>query len=194
MLNQVPQATQTLAQTQNDILVNFSVIDTAFSVNHVPYNDGSGNQGLHQFVQMPSGTPTIATGASQIGLYANTGAISGAPELFFQRAGLAANSGYAITEGLGASPGWTRLPSGIILKWKTGNSFGGGSSVTINASSIVGPPLSNIFTILITPISTSLYNNVIAISNITFPSFTVTAQNGSSVASSTTFSFLVIGN
>lgn len=127
MLNNVPLSGQTLGNSRAQINGNFAVIDTAFSVNHVPYNDGSGNQGMHQFVQMPAAVPTIATAAGQIGLYARTGVSSGQPELFFQRQSLGANTGYAITEsgtgtfttGAGTSYNylWTRLPSGLVQLW-----------------------------------------------------------------------------
>src|SRR5215475_7361133 len=111
MLNNVPVAGQTLGASRDLINANFVTINTAFSVNHVPYNDGSGLQGLHQFVQMPAGTPVIATAAGQIGLYAKNGSVSGVPELYFQRQGLAADSGYAITESSIPSfiNGWMRL-------------------------------------------------------------------------------------
>lgn len=127
MLNDLPLTGQTLLVTRDPIRNNFSIIDTAFSVNHVQYQDGAGNQGKHAFVQMPSAVPTIATSATEVGLYANADAITGKIAFFFQKQSLAANSGYSFTEyenTLGAtdlpSQGWTRLPAGIIVKWGTG--------------------------------------------------------------------------
>ena len=94
------------------------------------------------------------------------------------------------------NPGWTRLPSGIMLKWRSGIGFGGGSSVTINinATSPTSPPFTSFETILITPIDTSAsYNNVIGLTTISFPNFTVSKFGGPNPGSSVTFSYLVIG-
>ena len=195
-LNNVPVPGQTLGSSRDLVNQNFSVIDTAFTVNHVPYNDGTGNQGFHQFIQLPAGVPTGVTnnGTPQVALYSNTGAISGVPELFFQRNNLGANAGYSITEAGATNPGWTRLPSGILLKWASGIGFGGAASKTTNLNTIgVGPNFATILTILITPISTANFDHVLAISNITFPSFTVSTQNGASAPGTTTFSYFVIG-
>jgi hypothetical protein len=129
-LNNVPVTGQSLASSRDPINANFSTIGTTFSVNHIPYLDGSGNGGWHQFVQFPSGVPVGVTnnGTNQVALYANVGPQSGVPELFFQRNNLGANTGYSITEFLGATDGWTRLPSGIILKWGFMNIGGTGSA------------------------------------------------------------------
>ena len=52
-------------------------------------------------------------------LYANAGTSSTVPELFFQRNNLAANTGYAFTEGINIAPGYTRMASGTLVKWGT---------------------------------------------------------------------------
>lgn len=176
-LNVVPVAGQSLGSSRDLIAQNFAVIDTAFSVNHVPYNDGAGLQGIHNFVTFPS-THTLysplATTNIQVGLYSKNGSISGNPELFFQRASQPANSGYSITEATASSPGWTRLPSGILLKW--GNSFfsGASSTLTVNINAI-GPAFGTVLNIQISPAGTS-YNGVLTVTSQTFANFTVTAN------------------
>ncbi len=127
----IPQPNDALSVSQGDLLGNFQALNTAFNLNHTTLQ--SGIPGLHQFVQMPAGTPIIATTATQIGLYAKTGVSSARPELYFQRNNLAADSGYAISEfGTGThnfnyggqgviqySYLWTRLPSGLVQIWGT---------------------------------------------------------------------------
>jgi hypothetical protein len=198
MLNVVPNpASQSLGNSRDLVKNNFGDIDTTFTVNHVQYNDGGGLGGLHNVLQMPANHTTYplpATAAGQAAIYVNNGSFSGQPEAFFQRQSQSAGTGYSFTEAGATNPGWTRLPSGILLKWQSGVSFGGSNSKTINLNGIgVGPNFATTLTILITPIATSNFDHVIAISNITFPSFTVSTMNGSSAPSSLTYSYLVIG-
>lgn len=123
--NDTPQANQRISDTQPLIRSNFQQIQTTISVNHVGIADISGNQGKHNFIQMPAAVPTLATSASEIGLYSKNGISSGVPELFFQRSGLAADSGLSITESniatssfaINSFSGYTKLPSGMIMKW-----------------------------------------------------------------------------
>lgn len=137
MLNNVPVPGQTLGASRDLINANFVTIDTAFSVNHIPYNDGAGNQGQHNFVTLPSlhtVYPLLATAANQVGLYSSAGPVSGVPELFFQRQSLGAGAGYSITErptgnyitpsGVAYSFIWTRLPSGLLMLWGTQTNTG----------------------------------------------------------------------
>ena len=202
-LNNVPTAGQTLYSSRDLINQNFSVINTAFSVNHVPYNDGSGNQGFHQFLNMPSGTPSAATnnGTPQIGLYANSGATSGVPELFFQRNNLAANNGYAITEGSSTTTaGWSRLGSGLIMKWVRAQSMTNVSSqqFLVNSSPWVGPSITNIYNVQFSPVnlSNTKFDHVISIGAFgTAPaSFTLYTENsGTTPSSNYGISAFVIG-
>lgn len=198
-LNNVPIPNQTLGASRDLINQNFSVINTAFSVNHVPYNDGTGFQGMHQFLQMPAATPIIATGATQLGIYANTGPFSGNPELFFQRQSLAANSGYSFTEAQNTANGWTRLPSGILLKWgqqsiAAGASSGANSPVIFPTGTGI-PVFTNVFQIILG----QRYNSQTALGSSGFGIFsTSTTQfaitwNGSNLAN-TTLTYLAIGN
>lgn len=191
MLNNVPVTAQSLGASRDLINQNFSVIDTGFSVNHIQFNDGSGNQGMHAFLQMPSAVPVIATAVNQIGLYCNTGPISGNPELFFQRPGQAANTGYTITERTASSPGWTRLPSGILLKWGT-QAFTGTPSATVNINA-VGPNFGTVLNIQITPFNGAPYNQIIAVTAQTLINFTASSGNGSNIPNTTSIYYFVIG-
>jgi len=151
----VPLTGQSLDVTRNPINTNFSTINTAFAVNHVQYTDGSGNQGFHNFIQLPTGTPTKDTlnppiNGTLVALYSKNGATSGVPELYFQRNNLAANMGYAITEGINLQLGFTRWPCGTLVKWGTAAVTGTTTVVTYNGG-LSGPAITTPFHIQLTP-------------------------------------------
>ena len=197
-LNNVPLAGQTLGITRVPINQNFSVIDTAFQVDHVDYN--TTNEGMHNRTSFPTQSPVPAPQAGIVQLYSQLSSITSQPELVFtHQAGSTAPLAAQIVEFTSAgwtNPGWTRLPSGIMMKWRSGIGFGGSGSVTlnINATSPTSPAFATFLTILITPIDTSAsYNNVIGLTTISFPNFTVSKFGGPNPGSSVTFSYLVIG-
>jgi len=114
----IPQPSDSLSQSQADILANFQAIEPLFS------------QGIQDFVILPAQGSAPATGASEIALYSKT--VSGAPQLFMRQQ--SNGTEYNFTSSLQASSGWARLPSGILIKWgnatPTRNTLG---TVTYNA-------------------------------------------------------------
>lgn len=224
----LPQATDAISDSQSGILGNFQAIKTLVDVNHVTFDDPSGNQGMHKFLQMPDlaanigttdgsgdfsgsasavtyaigqyfsiGTTTFtiasvaagpqaltstgsATGTfnatngavvitgngenpssnvyfvpitiatDQGALYVIEGANSAGPELTFRRE----NNGepIAFTEGsLGISfaSGWSRFPSGLIMKWGRET---GSASYSVDLT-IIGPQFSAVYGAQVTPAS-----------------------------------------
>ncbi len=132
--SQIPQATDQMSVSQGQILPNFQEIAIAFNANHVNFNTGS-VEGMHDFVQFPTGAPSLTTKTpitGQVALYSNT--YNDIPELFFQRANLGAGAGIPITS-MGSSSGvnWAYLPSGQVLKWGTATTNGVGKAI-INLS------------------------------------------------------------
>ncbi len=197
-LNNVPLAGQTLGVTRVPINQNFSVIDTAFQVDHVDYNIA--NQGMHNRTSFPSQTSIPAPQAGIVQLYSQVSAITGQPELVFtHQAGSTAPLAAQIVEFTSAgwgNPGWTRLPSGILLKWHSGIGFGGSGSVTINVNTDVpgSPNFTSLFTMQSTTLdNTASYNNVISISIISFPNVTFSKFGGPNPGSSVTIAYLAIG-
>jgi len=124
-LNPVPQTNQNLNQTQNPILQNFSTIDSAFSVNHVPYGSSSPAAGKHNFVSMPAQLSDPGTIAGEMALY--TKLVAGTAQLFLQTDNSAAvlNISSALLTTANSS---TTLPSGVIVKWGTATSASNGLS------------------------------------------------------------------
>ena len=132
----IPLATQPINQTQQAINDNFTCLvnnatpaNGLITVNHVGTNDPV-DYGKHFFIQMPEGVPTVATGATEIGLYCKDGATSLVAELYFQRESGAADSGTPMTEyvvnNAGSTNGFTWLPSGMKIIW--------GSAITNNVT------------------------------------------------------------
>jgi hypothetical protein len=192
----IPQASNLLSQSQLDLLNNFGAIQALIDVNHVDF-DATG-AGKHHFVEFPVQSPVPTTSGGEVGLYSQTSTVTSQPELVFARqSGSTAPASVRITEftsALWANPGYTKLPSGIMLKWRSNISFGGGSTVTINTNTNVpgSPNFANIVNIMITLVDTAgSYDHVIGISNVTSPSFTVYAAT--TPPGTVLFSYLVIG-
>lgn len=138
-----PLANDKLSTSQGDISGNFTEINTFVGVDHVLFN--SADQGKHNRVffkqQVPNQVAPLpvtdaagdcVTGATEAALYTkdSTGA-PGTAGLYFRPP----NSGAPIefTYALKATPGWCILPSGIIMKWGSGN-FPGGGNITMNVA------------------------------------------------------------
>lgn len=116
-LTDVPLSSQTLAETQPTIRSNFSTINTAFAIDHVPYVDSG--QGKHKKVTFPDNSDVIHNIAGEITLFNKTTALTGIPDIWMQRGdvALSAKNPIPITGSLKATNGWTYLPSGILIKW-----------------------------------------------------------------------------
>lgn len=130
-LNSVPQANQTLAQTQNPILQNFATINADFLVNHVEL--GTAGAGKHKTVTLVNQTnaPTApVTGALESAIYSAPSLFApNAPALFIKGQNSGAGvDGLEITYALKSTIGWTYLPSGMILQWGTETIASGGST------------------------------------------------------------------
>lgn len=157
----IPQATNQLNQSQNDILNNFQAIQTFVVVNHGDF--GSSDEGKHKWVTLPQQGATPPAGAgfatSEIGLYNASYALTSQYELYINKLNqatvvqvpstasvLSANSAPAQN-----SPGWTLLPSGIVLRWGNFTGFTGSNTVTLTTSAANGPALTQILSIQLTP-------------------------------------------
>jgi len=190
----VPKAGQTLGNTRVDINQNFSVIGSTFAVDHVGYNDIG--QGKHNKVTMPVQSADPVTAASELALYSKT--VSGVPALVLRQ-----QSSGAITDFTTAgktTAGWTRLPSGILLKWNYGVAFSGASyDLIINTSTNVpgSPAFTSMFNVQISfiyPASTiTADGHKTGLLNITSPNFTVRKFGGSFPPNTVSIAYLAIG-
>lgn len=109
----IPQPTDKLRDSQNDLLNNFDSMNAAFNFNHITFD--LAGQGKHKWVSFPEQVAAPATAAAEMALYTQQSTLSGVSELYVRRE----SSGTEIefTSGIQATPGWTRLPSGILIKW-----------------------------------------------------------------------------
>lgn len=148
--NNIPQPTDRLKDSQPDILANFQAIGTFVAVNHIGFNTGA-NEGKHNYIQFPNVQAVdVPTGAGEVALYSKTG-ITGVPALFFRGESNSAVDTSGFTEALKAIIGWTRLPSGILLKWGLASTtLLGDNTVTFPVGPNI-PVFSTIFVILATP-------------------------------------------
>jgi hypothetical protein len=139
----VPQGSQRISDTQTPILNNFQSIQNLITVNHVDFD--LTDQGKHNFVSMPVQAGNPGTTTYEMALYTKTSALSSVPEMFIQRD----TNGAAIefTSSVQASPGWTRVPSGILFKW--GVVTGTGNTTTLFPVAGNIPVFANIFSVMV---------------------------------------------
>lgn len=140
MLNTVPVAGQSLGASRDLINANFVTIDTAFSVDHVSYNNGSGNQGQHNKITFPAVTPMVPTfAAGSMGLFNQNAVPTSRPDIWMARG---AGTPFPIT---GYANGaivsnnavaWSYLPSG--MKFIGGQNVTSGGTRTITLGSTAG--------------------------------------------------------
>ena len=150
--NNVPQANQRISDTQPLIQSNFQQIQTAFSLNHVPIADASGNQGKHNFVTFPVQNPAPTITSPDIGLYSFADAISGLNQLYFVNTANTVTN-VPFTSCRFANTGYAYFAGGILVKWGNATSSGGNpNSVTFLVSASI-PVFSETYTVLFTPAS-----------------------------------------
>lgn len=146
--NMIPQPTDILSDSQDDLLQNFQVLATAFAVNHGPYNEMAPfPQGSHTEVTLPNNNAPDPTPIATANIWSAQSGFTNTTELFWQRE----NNGTVIpfTAFLANNTGWTRLPSGILLKWGFPGVTGLNQPIVFPVSGII-PPFANIFQVLTT--------------------------------------------
>ena len=197
-LNNVPLSGQTLSITRVPINQNFSTIDTAFAVDHVDYNITG--QGQHNKVSFPVQNPAPAPQAGVLQLYSQLSTITNQPELVFaHQAGSTAPTAAQIVEFTSAgwaNPGWTRLPSGILLKWHSGISMASVSTLAINLNTDVAgsPNFTTVFAVYPSTTNPAAnYNNIIGIKTLTGTTVTFAQFGLVNPPAGLTIAYLAIG-
>lgn len=156
----IPQPTDQISQSQDQILQNFQAIQALVDINHVDF--ASADQGKHKWITMPSqgAIPPAGSGfaAGELGLYNAVNALTTKNELYINKTNqvtvvqvpatasvLSSNSAPAQN-----SFGWTQLPSGIVLRWGNFSGFTGLNTVTLATNAANGPALTQILTVQLT--------------------------------------------
>lgn len=176
----IPQPTDQLAASQPSLLNNFGAIQAMLDVNHVDF--AAAGAGKHYFIEFPAQSGDQVTAAAEVGMYSKTSTLSGAPELYIRKQ----SNGTVIefTSAAAASPGWTRLPSNILLKWGVGTAVGAGALVVTLPVAVNIPVFANVFNAQITPSS----NITTYVTGLTTTTVTVNCSGAG------TFYYYVIGN
>ena len=187
----IPLATDQLSQSQGDIQGNFIALSSWVQTDHVNFN--TPNAGQHNFVTMPqqSVDPAITGTATDLRTYNkayNAGVDpSNRNEIYLQR--MDGSPSIPITAsksstGLG-SVGYSYLPSGVIVKWGAGTCVAGTVVINTNGN---GPNTNALYNVQLTARSDAGTVGILAISQITATTFTVT-----STAANTQFIWVAFG-
>lgn len=185
--NDIPQAGDRIASSQNDILDNFIEIDTFVKVDHIDLN--SANQGKHNKTTLVAQGADPVTAGNEVALFSKNGT-DGNPQLFYR----AHSSGAVreLTHKTTTNPGYTVLPSGIIMHYGSATLAAGLAAGTFNLAAALP---NAILSVQVTPtyMAAGGYGHtVIAASSNGLNQISVTRQ-ANQIGSSCTFNFLVIG-
>jgi len=106
----IPQSTDIPATSQAQLLANFKAIKTLVDVNHDTFS--AADEGKHKFANFPEQGVNPATAVNEVALFSRESTLTGISELCVRNE----NNG-TIYEFTSRGVSWTRLPSGILLKW-----------------------------------------------------------------------------
>jgi hypothetical protein len=126
--NNIPLATDRIKDSQEPIRQNFSGIDTFINVNHVGFD--LANEGKHKHVSFPEQSSSPTTAANEVALFSRESTLTSVAELVIRKE----SDGDVVefTSAGKATAGWTRLPSGILLKWSSGLITAASGTTTYN--------------------------------------------------------------
>jgi hypothetical protein len=194
----IPQSTDRPSSSQSQLLGNFEALATFLNNNHVNISNpvGDPEEGKHKFLQMPEQSSAPTTAANEGALYTKESSLTSSAELFYRRESSGAEIEF--TSALAAQNGWTRLPSGILLKWGFTSKSGQQNVIFPTGANI--PVFSNIFNVIVSvtdPSGPGAANTFVYVKtgSLTPTQFTVTCTLRSSTGSATaSFHYLAIGN
>lgn len=191
----IPQGNQSGTSTQNPMLTNFASIKTATDINHVTFD--LADQGKHPFVSLHIQQDAPATIAGEIALSALVSNLSGSlnTELALRHQSNATN--HIFTAGGSGFFGWTRLPSGLLIKWMNEVVFAGSATgdTIVFPTSQTGPTFTEIYAAFVSPSGTNTGNFTSYILNYTVTSVTVwsTLRYGADTGTINAGNILAIG-
>lgn len=162
----IPASTDIPSASQALLLANFAAINTVVGVNHVAFN--ASGEGKHKWVSLPvqgASPPAASFAAGEVGLYSFVDPTTLKNELYVNKTNqITATQIPATASQLSiksaavvADPGWTYLPSGILLRFGA-VSVGSGSGVVtsvFNTGVGVAPVFNNVLSVQLTLINSS---------------------------------------
>lgn len=188
----IPQATDQISVSQADLLNNFIALSTFLNVNHVDF--ASADQGKHKFVSFPQQGSSPATSGTEVALYCKVSSLTGAPELFYRDAN--SSTDIEFTSYVNNVDGWTRFPSGVLIKW--GNATANGATSINFPVGATYPVFTNVFSAQVTPNTLGGANvdpdTFVTVNAISTTQLTVYGSARSTTgAKAANFTYLVIG-
>ncbi len=178
----IPNANDKVSQSQAQIKENFTLLGPLL------------NTGTNAVVRLPVQPSAPTTGASTLSLYSKS--VSGTPQLFMRQQSNGAE--FDFTSSLKAVTGWTRLPSGILMKWGTE------TGVPINSSSAWTfptpggtPAFTSIFSVQLTtgPSTNVDHNQTVILNSFTTLGFNIFVRQltGAVLGNTSTIYYFAIG-
>jgi len=189
----IPASTDNPSQSQGQIQANFNSINTAFNLNHGHF-DVVGEEGKHLFMQMPVQASAPTTLINEGALYTRTSALTGVTELVYGRQ--SNGSQIEFTGFLGATDGWTILPSGLLLKWGQVAGGAGNNAVLFPVGATIPAYTTAIYSAFVSVVDSGATPNTFATlgSYIGFTGINVfCSQRTATTSSAATFNYFVIG-
>jgi hypothetical protein len=169
----IPQATDLISVSQNDILQNFQSIDTAWNVNHEDFN--ASGAGKHKFVEYTNQSSDPAGAASEFTLFSKVSG-GGQSEIFYKRN--AEGTSYQLTgiNPSGAASGYTFLPGAMLMQWDflTGASKNDGAAIVFPTAFGATP-----YTLQLTASRNGISVNVLNATSVTSTGFTLRTSSNS---------------
>lgn len=155
----IPQPTDQINNSQPQLLANFQAIDTLVNVNHVDFDDPSGNQGKHKWCAFPGPTPEYDPPVveGEVTLFNSIGFTTQVNELTIIKSDMTeyfiseSNLSYGLPQ---ASGGFSRFASGVLMTWSQSvNRVNPGTVTTItptNESIANNPPFTRLWRVYLT--------------------------------------------
>ncbi len=184
----IPQPTDVISQSQADILNNFMALGTTFDVNHIDFN--AFDAGKHKFIQFPLQGSAPATSNTEIALFSQTSTLTSNVELAIRKQ----NNGtvYEISAQAAAS-GWSRLTSGILLKWGNFATVPGANVINFPVGATI-PVFGSIFQVIISTKALGASDTNVLLNSFTTAAMTVTSTARTTTANAVSgFTYLAIG-
>ncbi len=131
----IPTNGQSLGNSRPQVNGNFTYINTAFSVNHIAFNQV--NVGKHYKVEMPRQSPSPTPAATEGMLF--TKLSGGITRLIWKRDGGATDIELTGVNPSAATNGYSTLPGGLIIQWGVVTTTSSSGTVTFATNNISFP-------------------------------------------------------
>jgi len=181
----IPQGSDKLKNSQDDLLGNFQALNTDFGVNHVTF-DAASNRGKHNKLDMPNQTVVPTAAGTDFVLYNVVDSDTTQQELIFK----SSDKTYPISGGKRDPAGFAYIGGGMIMVWGQDSAAAGGDK-QITPS----PALNPIYHVQVTPFTNNDFNigAMAQLKKMNTADFIVRTSNLSGTTTPIAFFWTVIG-